>query len=164
MEKRDENGLTKHDRYRLKDIESYRRRKKEWAKTPEQRKIRNEYMRIWREKNREKHNQQAKESHHRNKWKHIGKSRNNFLKHTYGITEEDYNKMFVEQNGVCKICGNTPHEHGKSKMSRVLHIDHDHSTSKIRGLLCSRCNGALGWFEKYRNPILKYLGDNISLN
>jgi hypothetical protein len=59
--------------------------------------------------------------------------------------------------GDSKICGDSPHAHGKNKMSLVLHIDHDHETGEIRGLLCSRCNGALGWYEKHKNGIETYL-------
>lgn len=57
---------------------------------------------------------------------------------TYGITKEQYDQMLREQKGVCIICGNT----NKSKIR--LAVDHDHKTGKVRGLLCSRCNVALG--------------------
>jgi hypothetical protein len=148
-----DDGLTKYERYRLKDLEAYRERKREYAKTPEQRKVRNDYMKIWREKNRDKHNQQAKESHHRNKHKHVGKMRKYHLKYNYNMTEDDYNKMLIKQNESCKICGT--HE---SKVARKrLHVDHDHNTGEIRGLLCSRCNGALGWYEKHRENIENYI-------
>lgn len=55
----------------------------------------------------------------------------------YGLTAEDYNKIFVGQGGVCAICGRPPD--GKS-----LAIDHDHTIEKVRGLLCSDCNLMLG--------------------
>jgi hypothetical protein len=41
-----------------------------------------------------------------------------------------------EQGGVCAICGNPPKK-------RPLHIDHNHRTGRVRGLLCYRCNRAL---------------------
>lgn len=147
---------TKYDRYRLKDIEAYREKKRELAKTPEQRKTRTEYMRLWREKNREKHNKQAQESHQRNKHKHVHKVRERHLKSKYGITQADFDKMLEEQNGKCKICS-TPQEEAALKR---LHVDHDHSTGEIRGLLCSRCNGALGWYEKHKEGIENYLIKN----
>jgi hypothetical protein len=56
---------------------------------------------------------------------------------SYGITVEDYNRMLEEQNGGCYICG-------KEDNNRALSIDHDHSTGKVRGLLCSNHNRALG--------------------
>ena len=59
------------------------------------------------------------------------------LRHAYGITIEEYNALFIKQNGVCAICHNSPN--GKS-----LHVDHDHNTGEIRGLLCWKCNAMLG--------------------
>lgn len=56
-----------------------------------------------------------------------------------GITVEEYNMMFEAQQGVCKICGR-PDPLGR------LAIDHDHTTNKVRGLLCRACNLALGNF------------------
>lgn len=44
--------------------------------------------------------------------------------------------MLDEQNGVCAIC--------KFKPKTVFHVDHCHSTGKVRGLLCINCNMALG--------------------
>jgi hypothetical protein len=63
----------------------------------------------------------------------------NLLKKTYGITIEDYNKMFEEQKGCCAICGRH-----QSEEKKRLHTDHDHATGKVRGLLCVKCNNLLG--------------------
>lgn len=61
------------------------------------------------------------------------------LKKLYGISLEDYNNLVEQQNNLCAICGNPePHE-GAS-----LAVDHNHTTGKIRELLCSRCNLLLG--------------------
>jgi hypothetical protein len=60
------------------------------------------------------------------------------LKRLYGITFDDYIKMFIQQGEVCAICKN------KCKTKKMLSVDHDHKTGKIRGLLCNRCNAALG--------------------
>lgn len=146
-----EKKLTKYDRYRLKDVEGYREKKREWAKTPEQRKIRTEYMRVWREKNREKHNKLCRDSHHKNKHKHVEYRREYNLKKNYGLTIKDYNEMFSNQLGMCAIC-----KTDKPAGNR-FHVDHDHLTGKVRKLLCSRCNGALGWYEKYAHEINNYL-------
>jgi CRISPR/Cas system-associated protein Cas10 (large subunit of type III CRISPR-Cas system) len=59
------------------------------------------------------------------------------LKHTYGITLEQYNELVIKQNNKCAICGN-------EQVGKDLFIDHDHTTGKIRGLLCSTCNFAIG--------------------
>ncbi len=64
------------------------------------------------------------------------------LKSSYGITLDDYNKMFSNQNGCCLICG--VHQ---SKLSKSLNVDHCHSSNKIRGLLCNICNQGLGLFK-----------------
>ena len=60
----------------------------------------------------------------------------------FGLTSEEFIKMFEQQNGLCKICG----VDGKS-VKRNLAVDHCHSTGKIRGLLCSKCNTRLGQFN-----------------
>ncbi len=53
-----------------------------------------------------------------------------------GITDEGYAAMLAEQGGGCAICGSTP-------KTRRLHVDHDHASGRVRGLLCHRCNRAL---------------------
>lgn len=59
------------------------------------------------------------------------------MKALYGITLQDYNTMFDEQDGVCAICFAPPNRNR-------FNIDHDHSTGEVRGLLCWRCNVTLG--------------------
>jgi hypothetical protein len=58
----------------------------------------------------------------------------------YGLTEEEYNNMVLSQNNMCAIC-NKPSD-------RTLHIDHDHITGKVRGLLCSNCNLGIGLLQE----------------
>jgi hypothetical protein len=60
-----------------------------------------------------------------------------FLKE-YGITLAEYDTMFEAQNGRCAICKQAQY------CKRWLSVDHDHATGKIRALLCSLCNTALG--------------------
>ena len=55
----------------------------------------------------------------------------------YGITPDDYDRMLAAQNGRCAICRRLP---GK----RALCVDHIHKTGVVRGLLCDRCNRAIG--------------------
>lgn len=63
------------------------------------------------------------------------------LKMNHGITLEEYDKMFQEQNGLCAICL-------RSDTLRELSVDHNHETGKIRGLLCGKCNLAIGNLEE----------------
>ena len=65
---------------------------------------------------------------------------------------ELYNKFMEEQGNKCAICRKPPSE------KRRLHMDHDHKTDEIRGLLCFSCNSKLGFVEKYFDMILQYLG------
>jgi hypothetical protein len=72
----------------------------------------------------------------------------------FGLTEEDYFRMEKEQRGVCAIC-KAPCTSG-----RRLAVDHNHTTGKVRGLLCLRCNFGIGYFEENLNIIgnaMKYL-------
>lgn len=64
------------------------------------------------------------------------------LKRYYGIEIEDYERMLVEQNSCCKICG----KHN-SEFSKRLNVDHDHETGKVRGLLCIKCNRGIGLLQ-----------------
>lgn len=70
-----------------------------------------------------------------------------YMKYLYNISVEEYQKMLTEQNGVCYIC------HRKEHMPRKtdLAVDHDKKTGRVRGLLCSNCNRALGFIEE--NPV-----------
>ena len=53
-----------------------------------------------------------------------------------GVTDDEYARLLEAQGGGCAICGAKP-------KTRRLHVDHDHKTGKVRGLLCHRCNRAL---------------------
>lgn len=65
-----------------------------------------------------------------------------YLRRKYGLTLEDYERMFEAQAGVRAICGEARPE------ERTLHVDHDHETGVIRGLLCFRCNQAIGSLQE----------------
>ncbi len=64
------------------------------------------------------------------------------LRREFGITIEDYDAIVIYQNGLCAICGDPP-----GRRREALHVDHDHETGMIRGLLCFRCNAGLGSFR-----------------
>ena len=67
---------------------------------------------------------------------------------SYGISVEDYERMFAEQNGACYICGEAP-------TTRALDIDQCHKSGKVRGLLCSNHNRALGLLGDDPDLLLK---------
>jgi len=67
------------------------------------------------------------------------------LNYYHGITPEDYDEMLDAQNGVCAICGKQETAvNNTGKTVKRLAVDHDHDTGAIRGLLCTRCNTAIG--------------------
>lgn len=72
-----------------------------------------------------------------------GKCRDSRLRRTYGIDQSKYDELNKIQGNSCAICNKPP---PFSKMG-VLHIDHDHKTGEIRGLLCPRCNMILSLVE-----------------
>lgn len=65
------------------------------------------------------------------------------LRAKYGISLEEYNDILTAQGHVCAICSRSD---TGDKWTRNLAVDHDHTTGKVRGLLCSPCNRALGLF------------------
>lgn len=65
------------------------------------------------------------------------------LKNKYGMTVEEYYSLLKEQGGGCAICGRTPEVNKK-----MLAVDHNHTTGKNRGILCSSCNLCIGFVEK----------------
>ncbi len=62
------------------------------------------------------------------------KARLNHVKHKYNLSPEKYEEM-VQATPHCPICGS----------EEPLVVDHDHSTSEVRGLICNSCNLVLGW-------------------
>lgn len=71
-------------------------------------------------------------------------NRKRYLRVTYGITPEQYDDLLEAQRGRCACCG-TDEPGGRRR--NTFHVDHDHKTGRVRGLLCHSCNigiGALG--------------------
>jgi hypothetical protein len=71
-------------------------------------------------------------------------NRNAAYMRTHGITSAQRDAMAESQANRCAICGCPKPKHGGR--GQVLHIDHDHVTGKLRGLLCFECNTGLGKF------------------
>ena len=74
--------------------------------------------------------------------------RNYQLKKKYGIDCDQYEKMLAAQHGKCPICRRRPGEIRILESGLIekisLHVDHCHLTGKLRGLLCGKCNRAIG--------------------
>ena len=89
--------------------------------------------------------------------KHKSMSRKSRLKCQYGITIEDYDNLFAKQDGLCAICGKMEtYKHYKGTICR-LSIDHNHTTGAVRGLLCQKCNAALGFLDEDIIRMLKMI-------
>lgn len=103
--------------------------------------LRNAKVRVWRQKNPDY-------------------VKNGALLKDFGITLNQYNVLRVKQDHKCAVCAK--HE---SQFKRKLAVDHCHKTGKIRGLLCSNCNTALGLLKENIASILNlknYLLQEIS--
>jgi hypothetical protein len=68
-------------------------------------------------------------------------NRRSNLKRKFGITPEAYDAMHAAQDGRCAACGSTD---SGDRRFETFSVDHDHATGKVRALLCSPCNRALG--------------------
>ena len=103
------------------------------------------YRRKYYLENKEEISSKAKENYRLNKdrWKHYGR------KHRYGISQEDFEKLYSEYSGCCHMCGRKEDE-----QQRELGVDHDHSTGTVRGLLCNYCNLYVGHVENERMLLL----------
>ena len=69
--------------------------------------------------------------------------RSQYLKRNYGLTFEEFDTMLSSQDNSCAICGTKEPSKTRGR-TRRFHVDHDHETGKVRGLLCKSCNIALG--------------------
>lgn len=66
----------------------------------------------------------------------------------YGLSHDAFTEMWEQQSGECLVCSTPMINGGNTRTS--AHIDHDHSTGLVRGILCNSCNMGLGKF--YDNP------------
>jgi hypothetical protein len=92
---------------------------------------------------RARRRQQTKKWHVKNRKENPESYRASKYKSNYGLTIEQYDTMFVAQNGCCAICKNPPNH----KWHKHLHVDHDHLTDQVRQLLCHGCNTGMGGFK-----------------
>lgn len=94
----------------------------------------------WRERNRSEYNSYVAQ------WraKNPDRQHKTEIKRNYGISIEKYNEMLTAQSCKCLICSK---QHDPTIKKGRLFVDHDHQTGEVRGLLCGKCNMALGLFN-----------------
>ncbi len=76
----------------------------------------------------------------------VKRSYENLLKH-YGISPKEYVEMLEKQKNVCFICAKAEVSTYRGVVKRLA-VDHDHTTGKVRALLCSSCNLAVGFVKE----------------
>lgn len=122
-------------------------------KDPEKRR---EYERQWRARNGAKSREIKRRFYHSNRENQVNRVKQyqaenrekvsaysretEYRGRKHGLARGEFEIMLEEQNGRCKLCG-TPTPEGD------LHIDHDHKTGLVRGLLCRPCNAGPGMFH-----------------
>ena len=89
------------------------------------------------------------------------KSQKHLIKKKYGLSWDEYNAIKDSQNNKCKIC-RKPESciNHITKIVRELAVDHCHDTGVVRGLLCSKCNFGVGYFDnsiEHLESAIKYL-------
>lgn len=112
-------------------------------------------LKKWRKKNK------ASKNNYNKKWlkENPGKRKEYKLRSFYGISMGVYNKLLEKQGFRCAICG--IHQ---DDLSKSLCVDHNHNTNIVRGLLCQKCNSAIGFFNDdeflLENAILYLIGQS----
>lgn len=119
--------------------------------------------RLWSLANKEKVRESKRKWENKAEGEHARKL---IVKRKYGLNPKEYINLINNQGNLCAICfQEEPKQKIKTNRRRSLSVDHCHSTGKVRGLLCSKCNLGIGSFEDdlnrlhnailYLNPKLK---------
>lgn len=132
----------------------------------------NKVKAAWRKRNNDRVLDQKRESYNRNREHYHAYYRSEprrsrvfawRLKRQFGITVQQFEEMLEAQAGCCAICGELPQESKGHRNKHRLHVDHDHETGVVRGLLCNNCNAGLGYLGdsvKNLRKAVKYLSKN----
>ncbi len=71
----------------------------------------------------------------------------------YGLDVDTVQALYAAQGGCCAVCGKDM----PAWPSNRTHIDHDHETGKVRGILCTSCNRYEGWVRRNGKKLEQYL-------
>lgn len=143
--------------YREVNKEKIAARKKEWYETNREHDLARKKVyreenaekesaraKSYREANREKVAARQKQYREANRERLLVQKRAYWYRAKYRLTVEEYDAMVERAGGVCEICHEPPPADSPIAGNRVLHVDHDHETGEVRGVLCHNCNKALG--------------------
>jgi Recombination endonuclease VII len=111
--------------------------------------------RDWKRKNKDKVNALARQYYSKHPQYFSAKRRAQRLRTSYGLSVAEFDALVEKQNKCCAIC--------EKEFERTPQVDHDHKTGKVRGLLCIKCNRALGLFADDSNVLknaITYLEKN----
>lgn len=109
--------------------------------TPEQKQHQREYHKEYHIQNRDVINERSRRHH---------------FEYRYGITKEEALALIVAADNKCQICK------GIFTKENPAHIDHDHKTKRVRGVLCRTCNNGIGFFKddiELLKVAISYLAD-----
>lgn len=133
------------------------------------------YSKVYKEKNRKDINNKAKIYRQRYKKEITERRKKYYIENPeklrdlnlkkYNINSSQYSDLLLKQNNVCAICFRSETSKHTNGILWNLSIDHDHKTSKIRGLLCNNCNRGLGLFQDnldvLKNAVLYLEGSKL---
>jgi len=127
--------------------------------------MKNEQAEQWAKDNPERAKQHQKDFYYKHKERMQLKRTKRGLK-KYGLTLIDYDTMLTAQDFRCKICGTTNPNGPDDSTARKTRfsVDHCHTTGKVRGLLCTKCNTGIGMFGDDMSLLasaISYLKDHI---
>lgn len=89
--------------------------------------------------------------HAKNRVRNNARSKQYNLLYHFGLTPDEYDALVAKQGGLCGICGDPlgsydEPSHADAQSYRP-HVDHDHATGAVRGILCGPCNRGLGFMR-----------------
>lgn len=107
---------------------------KEWYLRNREDEIRR--VKLWQQANSDRFNESQRRRRLQRGDAYKRQERDGHLRRKYGLRLSDFDELVRTQLGMCAIC--------ERQLRDKLHVDHDHRTGAVRGLLCGKCNMAIG--------------------